>query len=68
MKGEEVPTGERFSLTLSWTWAQMLQARDFEGLVDGMLADAKRQIMQKYRDMQGPPRFFPADEGRPEDD
>lgn len=62
MNGEEVPTGERFSLMLSWTWEEMTQIRNFERFVDAMLANAKLQIMQKHRDMQGPPSFFPREE------
>jgi hypothetical protein len=56
---ERVPDAETFSRQLFWTRAEMQARRDFERLIDWRLAALKEEILQTYRDYQGPPAFWP---------
>lgn len=58
---ENIPDSERFEFTVRWTREMMERARDFEGIVDRMLAKAKQQVMATYCDYREAPGFFPKD-------
>lgn len=65
---EQVPDAEivQFTFRLSFSREELQQMRDFEGWLDRRLAevipDFKARIMQKWRDYQPAPPFFPKGE------
>lgn len=58
---EQVPDGEIFRLMLTWSRA-MMESPHFETLVDRLLQQAKKQIMQTYRDHHPAPTWLPSEE------